>query len=136
VRRKVIIRRRKIGYKDWWDRGCTRRKRRVQRIYKQWKIGKLSLRKFIEEKKSFREFLWTKQKEKRERVELELESIKNEAEVWKYINRKRGKRRYIRNNIEMVKWKAHFGNLLGGEELKEEVRSKYGTRSNEECEEL
>jgi len=31
---KVKIRRRRVEFKDWWDIGCTRRKRRVMRVYK------------------------------------------------------------------------------------------------------
>jgi len=27
VRKKISIRRRKIGFKNWWDRDCMRRKR-------------------------------------------------------------------------------------------------------------
>jgi len=96
----------------------------------------LSLKKLLEEKKKFREFLWMKQKEKREREAQVLEKIKKESEVWKYINKKRRKSRYIGNNIEIVKWKAHFKNLLGGEEKKEEAGRKYVVRSKEETEEL
>lgn len=30
VRRKLKIRKRKLGYKDWWDRSCTRQNMEVQ----------------------------------------------------------------------------------------------------------
>jgi len=89
-KRKIKIRRRK-GYKDWWDRGCSRRKRGVRREYKLWRKGKTSLKKFIEVKKKYREFLAEKQKEKREREEKKLKSIRKKAEAWRYINKKRGR---------------------------------------------
>lgn len=34
IRKRYKRRRKKIGYKDWWDRQCTKKKREVQRIYK------------------------------------------------------------------------------------------------------
>lgn len=33
VRKKIKTKRRGIGYKDWWDRMCTYKKRRVKRMY-------------------------------------------------------------------------------------------------------
>jgi len=132
-RRKIKIRRRKLGYKDWWDIECTRKKRSVHRKFKLWKRGKSSLEKFMREKKNFREFLLGKQKEKREKEEKELEGIKKEAEVWRFLNKRRGKRRFIGNNIKIADWKGHFKNLLGGEEKEEkdeEVRSKQRKKKN------
>lgn len=40
-----------------------------------------------------------KAREKREEEEKELKKIKKEAEVWRFINRKRGKKEKIDNNI-------------------------------------
>lgn len=28
---------RSIGYKDWWDKECTRKKRAVKRMYRKWR---------------------------------------------------------------------------------------------------
>jgi len=67
VRKRIKIRKRKVGFKDWWDRGCTKQKRRVQRGGILWRKGRLSLEKYMMEKRKFKEFLIEKQKEKRER---------------------------------------------------------------------
>jgi len=33
VRKRLKIKAREIGYKDWWDRRCTRGKREVKRMH-------------------------------------------------------------------------------------------------------
>lgn len=35
TKKGIKIRRKQLGYKDWWDRSCSRKKREVKRIY--WK---------------------------------------------------------------------------------------------------
>lgn len=76
-----------------------------------------------------------KQKEKREE-EAELRKVKREAEVWKYINRKRKKKAWKDNNIGEEEWRMHFKNLLGGkkkeERKKEEKRKKIRAEGGEE----
>lgn len=64
-----------------------------------------------------------KQKEKREEEEEELKKIKRAAEVWKYINKKRGKKTWGKN-IEKATWKNYFKNLLEGTERKKEDKNK------------
>lgn len=53
VKKERRIKRRKIGYKDWWDRGCTKEKRKIMRAYRKWKRGKGSREEYIEEKKIY-----------------------------------------------------------------------------------
>lgn len=91
VRKKIKKKRKKLGFKDWWDRSCTRKKREVKRIYIKWKRGKIEKEKYMVEKRKFRELLEMKQKEKREEEEEELRKMKKEVEIWKYINKKKGK---------------------------------------------
>lgn len=55
---------RRIGYKDWWNRSCTKKKREVKRRYKRWRIGKGSKEQYIEEKKKLRELFLKRRKEK------------------------------------------------------------------------
>lgn len=58
VNKKVVRRRkRKIGYKEWWNRNCTREKRRVHRVYQKWERVKINRRTYIEEKKNLRRYL-------------------------------------------------------------------------------
>jgi len=136
VRKRIKIRKRKVGFKDWWDRGCTKQKRKVQRSGILWRKGRLSLEKYMMGKRKFKEFLIEKQKEKREREELELRNLQKEIEVWRYLNRRRGKKRVMENNIGKEAWKNHFKELLEGNEGKEEVRrgreeGKKGEREEE-----
>jgi len=45
--------------------------------------------------------------------------MKRKAEVWKYINKKRGVRKWNDNDIEKEEWKRHFIELLEDEEDEE-----------------
>lgn len=56
--------------------------------------------------------------EVRRAKEKNLRKLKNETEVWKFINRKRGKRQWIENNIKEESWRRHFMELLGGAETR------------------
>ncbi|XP_018376755.1 PREDICTED: golgin subfamily A member 6-like protein 22 [Trachymyrmex cornetzi] len=114
VKKKVKIRRRELGYKDWWNRSCTRKKREMQRVYKKWRSGKVGRGVYMEEKRKFKELKEKRQKERREEEEAEL-SLKREADIWKVINKKTGKKIW-RENIEKEEWRKHFMSLLGGTE--------------------
>lgn len=49
VRKKIKKKRKELGFKDWWDRSCTRKKREVKRIYIKWKRGKIEKKIYGEE---------------------------------------------------------------------------------------
>jgi len=114
VRKTIKIRRRKIGYKDWWDRECTKRKRKLERDHTRWRRGKVSRERFMEEKRAYTSFLGEKQRKWRNEEERILRRIKKETDVWKFINRKKGKGRHMENEIKADRWRAHFKDLLEG----------------------
>lgn len=66
--------------------------------------------------------------------------MKKEAEVWKYINKKRGKKKWKKNNIKKEEWRNYFRRLLDGlEEVeisgeKEEEEREQGEEEIEEVE--
>jgi len=62
--------------------------------------GKIGRKEYLEEKGKLRKFMEEKQKEKRKKREKELREIRKETEVWRYINRKRGRRIAKENDIE------------------------------------
>lgn len=51
IRKYTKIRNREIGHKDWWDRSCTRKKKKVKRAYIKWKKGKKDKEDYWEERK-------------------------------------------------------------------------------------
>lgn len=66
--------------------------------------------------------------------------MKKEAEVWKYINKKRRKKKWKENNIKKEEWRNYFRRLLDGlEEVeisgeKEEEEREQGEEEIEEVE--
>lgn len=90
----------------------------MHRTLRNWKKGKITREKYIEEKSKLKVFLERKQKWKEEE-ESELKDLKNKSEVWRYINKRRGGNERIRNNIGKEDWKKHFVKLLNGAEIKE-----------------
>jgi len=90
-----------------------REKKIIKRCYKLWIKGKLSKDRFIEERKKLRRYLEKKQREKREKKETELRSLKKEAEVWKYINKKRGKNMILKKQYRRRRVKGPFQRITG-----------------------
>ncbi|KYM96256.1 hypothetical protein ALC62_13072 [Cyphomyrmex costatus] len=130
VKKRIKKKRKELGYRDWWDRSCTRKKRETKRLCRRWREGKVDKDKYIEAKGDLKNLLKKKQREKREEEELELKNIRREAEVWRYINRKRERKVWIENNIGKEDWCDYFMELLEGS--KEEVKIPTRSYSGEE----
>lgn len=64
-----------------------------------------------------------KYKKQKENEEKELRNIKNESEVWKFINKRR-KKESIDNNISKERWAEFFRRTLQGAEEKRKRRKK------------
>lgn len=90
-----------IGHEDWWDRSCTKKKRKMKRTYRRWRKRKGAKEDFIESRKRLRAFLIRKRKEKRKEEEVELKNIKKN---WKYgrllIGERRKRKQYRKRRIE------------------------------------
>lgn len=76
------------GYKEWWNRSCTRMKRKAHRMLRKWKCNKISKDKYIEARRVLKDFLEEKRKNKRLAENEELRKIRKEADAWKLINRR------------------------------------------------
>lgn len=131
------LKRREVGYKEWWNWSCTKMKRKVCREYRRWKKGKISRGKYMEERKSMKEHFEKRKKEKREEEGEELKNLKNEKEIWEFINRKRGKRKQVKNKIDKGRWMKYFMELLEEKEEKaeEEDERRVSTQGKEKEEE-
>ncbi|XP_077277120.1 uncharacterized protein LOC143905535 [Temnothorax americanus] len=116
IRKEIKIKNRKIGFKDWWDRNCTRKKREVKRMYMSWRKGKVGRRRYMEERNSMKALFEQKRKEKRIKEEEDLKNLRHGTDIWKYINRKRKKKVWKENKIGGVEWMKYFKELLGSTE--------------------
>lgn len=65
------------------------------------------------EKRNLKKLLGKKQKKKEKE---ELRRMKSEADVWKYINRKRGRKIRMSNKIGKEKCRKYFMDLLDDSE--------------------
>lgn len=61
-------------------------------------------------------------KKLRDREEKEFRNLRNEAKVWKVINRKREKNIFFANSISVNRWEKHFKELLEGSTEESENR--------------
>lgn len=122
---KIKIRKRKLGYRDWWDKECTKKKRAVRSLYNLWKKGKGRGEKsmWLEEEDSENSQKVKGWREKRQREE-KLKMLRNEANIWKVINKKRNKKEWNENNIRKEVWRDYFMKLLGGLEKDSEEERK------------
>jgi len=86
------------------------------RTYKKWRRGKASREEDMEEKKRVNLYMEEKSKKKKEEEEQQLRNLKDETEVWRYINKRRGRKEGVENNINKKEWKRYFMKLLEGME--------------------
>ena len=137
VKKEIRWKRRKIGHKEWWNKSCSREKRKVHRALKSWKKGKITRDVYLECKSNLKEFLDNRYAIWKEEEELELKNLRNATEVWKYINKRKGRRKKIKNSIGKREWERHFKNLLegsdrrGNEVTPEEVETEEGNEKEE-----
>lgn len=78
------------------------------------KKRKIRQRSVYSREKRLERFLEEKRKKWRKEEEEELRNLKNPEEVWRYINRMRGKKEWRENNISNDEWERHFVGLLAG----------------------
>ncbi|XP_024870720.1 golgin subfamily A member 6-like protein 22 [Temnothorax curvispinosus] len=101
-------------------------------MYRRWRNGKIGRDRYIEEKGKLGDLQLKKQEEKRRKEEEELRKLRKEAEVWKFINKKRNKKVWMENNIDKNEWRRHFMELLKETKVDKEDESRKSTRQQEE----
>lgn len=106
-------------YEKWWDKECSKSKRKVGILLKKWKKGKIQKEEYIKARREWKDLCEEKKRIKSEEEEAEIREIKNENQVWKYFNKDRKKRKTVENNIKEEDWEVHFRGLLGGSETKQ-----------------
>lgn len=133
VKKVIKWKRKKLGYKRWWNRECTKRKRWAKRAFYRWKKGIERKEKYLNARKEWRVICKSREREwSREQME-ELKKIKHETQVWKFINKHRKKRDLKGNSIGKEEWVEHFTLLLEGSrekkigEKREAVDEEEGT---------
>jgi len=123
IKKRIRIKEKELGHRDWWDRRCTKGKREMRKMYWKWRKRKIERNRYLEERKKFKTLLEEVQKEKRNKGRGRAEEYeKGKTEVWKFINKKRGMRKWNENNIGEEEWRSHFMKLLEGEEM--EIREE------------
>jgi len=117
VYKKRKQKKRKLRHKDWWDKLCTIKKRKTKKVYRKWKKGQVTREVFVEKRRELKNLYGKKRKEKREEERKILKSLKNETEIWDFINRRRRKKVRKEAKVAQEDWRKYFMNLLGGEEV-------------------
>lgn len=133
VKKKVQVKIWKLGHHFWWDRKCTKEKRKVAGCFKKWKKGTISREAYLGKKKEFRTLCERKETAKKEKEWKEIREVKTEKQIWKYINKERGKES---KGITMEEWEQHFITLLNGSRGKQEAESKREVGEEEQEEEI
>lgn len=104
--RKIKVR--EPGTKRWWNKKCSKLKRSSKRKYYKWRAGKGIKEEYLEERKEWKNMRRESEKEWKKDRDAELKAIKNENEVWKFINKYRKKKKNVNSNIK----KTRVGGLL------------------------
>lgn len=93
-------------------------------------------KKSLEEKRMFKDLMKKKQNEKRKESKRN-KKLKREADIWKFINKKRSKRTWKETNIGKHEWRGYFMELLDGrggqdKQQTEQRKEKKGEELKEE----
>ena len=110
----IVEKRWKIKQKYWWDRECSREKRKVNRRYKKYRQGKIEKEEYLKKKKDFRILCENKEKCKKKEEQAEIRKARTEKEIWVYINKERRKKKSNENRIKTETWRNHLKSLLKG----------------------
>ena len=91
--REVVWKGKELGKHEWWDKQCRSEKRKVRSSYRRWRKGKIAREEYLEMKKSFKRTCKEKREKKREEMMEEIRNVQTEAQLWRYINNNRRKKR-------------------------------------------
>lgn len=89
VRKRIRLKRKRIGEKDWWDAECMRRKKQVKKAYSRWREGKKEKGRYQIMRREFRKLCRRKEEERREKLEEEVRNCRTKTQIWRIINRER-----------------------------------------------
>ena len=109
-----------------------RRRKRLREALRRWKRGNGQNEAYDQRRKEYKKECEKKKKELHEREERELQQIKKEDQVWKYINKERKKRERMTKKIEIREWKSYFKGLLDGKEEQPRIEIQNEKEENEE----
>ena len=110
---------RKDGKKreKWWDKSCHEKKLQLKEKLKRCKRGILEVEEYMQEKKTYRNWIDKKKNEWNEKILEEIEKDKSEKNFWKAVNEGRKEKSNIFEGIEKEKWLEHFKTQLQGSTL-------------------
>lgn len=134
IRKKVTkIEGMKMGWKKQWDKECTERKREARKALRRWKQGKRDKETYIEKRRVYKKMCEEKRREQQQKMEEEIEQLKNKNDIWKYINRERKRKVGITNKISVDEWRNFFMEQLEGQ--KHKVVERWMKQEGEEWQE-
>lgn len=111
----VVSGKHRTGTNSWWGKKCREKKRIVTKMLKKWKRGEVTREEFLKEKKEHRGLCLKMKKEEEEKEKEKINNIRNETEIWKYINSDRKKSSGAGGKIEIEEWSDYFRLQLEGD---------------------
>lgn len=112
IKKKVKIKKWKIGEREWWDAECKKEKEKVKRAYNKWRQGKEGKEGYLLLKTNFRDLCKRKETAKLRKLEEEIKEARTEAQIWKIVNKERKTTRIVGKDISLDDWKNHFASVL------------------------
>lgn len=90
------------------------RKREARKALRRWKQGKRDKETYIEKRGVYKKMCEEKRREQQQKMEEEIEQLKNKNDIWQYINRERKRKVEITNKISVDEWRNFFMEQLEG----------------------
>ena len=108
----------KAGIRGWWDEECKKSKDEVKNCINKWRKGEMEKGECNWKRREHERMLNEKRQRKNEWYKEELEKAVREGREWEVINKERGGRKGINEDIGIREWTTYFKALLGGVENK------------------
>ena len=123
----------------WWDSECRAKRKELRKCLKQVKEEKSTIESYRLLRRQYKILCKNKKENMRSKVLQEIKEIKNEAEVWTFLNKYRKKRnRGGDTEITIEDWRTHFMQILEGQESRNkdsEYQERQESLTDEEIEE-
>lgn len=99
---------------NWWSKECKQRKTKVRKTLIKWKRGEVTKEEYIHERREYKTLCENLKNKEKQQEENEIRNIKNDNDIWKYINKEKKQRATISERIDIEEWKQHFKDQLEG----------------------
>lgn len=94
--------------RTWWNKHCEQKRKKLRKVLRKWKRNEVLKEVYLIEKKKYKEICERTRHEFTKDEKKKIENLRNENDIWRYINSERKQKCNVSKNISMEAWYTHF----------------------------